>query len=48
MGLGLAIVSYILKLHHSQLTITSILGEGSAFTFSIDPLHSTPISSHRP
>ncbi|WP_298690411.1 HAMP domain-containing sensor histidine kinase [uncultured Sulfuricurvum sp.] len=36
MGLGLSIVSYILKLHDSALTITSTLGIGSTFTFSIE------------
>jgi len=48
MGLGLAIVSYILKLHHSQLTITSVVGEGSTFSFSIDPFGSTSFTSNRP
>lgn len=33
MGLGLAIVSYILKLHHCELTIQSKLGAGSTFSF---------------
>ena len=36
MGLGLAIVSYVLKLHDSQLNISSTLGVGSTFSFSID------------
>jgi len=35
MGLGLAIVSYILKLHDSKLLIESKVGEGSRFGFSI-------------
>ncbi len=35
MGLGLAIVSYILKLHHSELIIESKVGEGSLFGFSL-------------
>ncbi|MDP1784724.1 MAG: sensor histidine kinase, partial [Sulfuricurvum sp.] len=35
MGLGLAIVSYILKLHDSILHIESTLGIGSTFSFSI-------------
>ncbi len=34
MGLGLAIVSYILKLHDSVLHIESTLGVGSTFSFS--------------
>lgn len=34
MGLGLAIVSYILKLHDSILHIESTLGVGSTFSFS--------------
>ena len=36
MGLGLAIVSYILKLHDSTLQIDSTLGVGSTFSFSLD------------
>jgi len=35
MGLGLAIVSYILKLHDSSLIIESKVGEGSRFGFSV-------------
>ena len=35
MGLGLAIVGYILKLHDSELVIESKVGEGSLFGFSI-------------
>ena len=35
MGLGLAIVSYILKLHDSELVIESKVGEGSIFGFSV-------------
>ena len=35
MGLGLAIVSYILKLHSSSLIIESKVGEGSLFGFSL-------------
>lgn len=35
MGLGLSIVSYILKLHDSELRIESILGIGSTFSFSL-------------
>ena len=35
MGLGLAIVSYILKLHSSALIIESKVGEGSIFGFSL-------------
>ena len=35
MGLGLAIVGYILKLHDSELFIESKVGEGSIFGFSI-------------
>jgi len=38
MGLGLAIVSYILKLHHSKLDIKSEVGVGSTFSFDIQPL----------
>lgn len=36
MGLGLAIVGYILKLHDSILHIESTLGVGSTFSFSIE------------
>jgi len=35
MGLGLAIVSYILKLHHSTLDIKSSVGTGSTFGFDL-------------
>lgn len=38
MGLGLSIVSYILKLHDSLLTIDSTLGIGSTFGFSLENL----------
>jgi signal transduction histidine kinase len=38
MGLGLSIVSYILKLHDSVLTINSMLGIGSTFSFSLESL----------
>lgn len=36
MGLGLAIVTYILGLHHTKLTIDSTLGIGSTFSFSVE------------
>lgn len=35
MGLGLALVSYILKLHNTALDIQSTLGEGSDFSFKL-------------
>ncbi len=35
MGIGLALVSYILKAHNSSLKIESVFGEGSTFSFSI-------------
>jgi len=35
MGLGLALVSYILKLHHTNLEIQSTLGQGSDFSFKL-------------
>ncbi|MHC3995314.1 sensor histidine kinase [Thiomicrolovo sp. ZZH C-3] len=38
MGLGLSIVSYILALHETKLQISSVVGEGSSFGFSIAPL----------
>lgn len=34
-GLGLALCSEILKLHHSELEVESVLGEGSCFGFLI-------------
>jgi signal transduction histidine kinase len=34
-GLGLSLVSYILKLHESELQIQSVLGEGSTFSFRL-------------
>ena len=46
MGLGLAIVSYVLKLHDSHLKITSTLGVGSSFAFSIDTFHQTSSTPH--
>lgn len=38
MGLGLSIVSYILKLHDTTLNIESTLGVGSTFSFKLDAL----------
>jgi signal transduction histidine kinase len=38
MGLGLSIVSYILKLHDTTLHIESTLGVGSTFSFSLENL----------
>jgi len=38
MGLGLAIVSYVLKLHDSTLMIESKEGEGSLFAFDLSPM----------
>lgn len=38
MGLGLSIVSYILKLHDCELKIESILGVSSTFSFSLETL----------
>lgn len=35
MGLGLALVSYILRLHHTQLEIQSVFEEGSDFSFKL-------------
>ncbi len=35
MGLGLALVSYVLKLHNTTLEIQSTLGEGSDFSFKL-------------
>jgi len=35
MGLGLSLVHYILKLHESELSIQSTLGEGSTFSFTL-------------
>ncbi len=39
MGLGLAIVSYILKLHKSQLEIQSEVGVGSVFSFKFQSIN---------
>lgn len=38
MGLGLAIVSFILKLHHTDLIIKSVPNEGSSFGFNLKQL----------
>ena len=38
MGLGLAIVSFILKAHNTSLDIQSVEGEGSTFSFSIEEI----------
>ena len=38
MGLGLAIVSFILKLHHTKLLISSKPNVGSSFGFDLKPL----------
>lgn len=38
MGIGLAIVSYILKLHKTDLDIESKLDEGSKFSFKLKQL----------
>jgi len=38
MGLGLSIVSYILKLHHTVLHIESTMGIGSTFSLKLDTL----------
>ncbi len=38
MGLGLSIVSYILKIHQSELKIQSTLGVGSTFSFTLENL----------
>ncbi len=35
MGLGLALVSYILKLHGTTLDIKSVINEGSDFSFKL-------------
>jgi len=42
MGLGLAIVSYILKLHHSKLDISSEVGKGTTFCFHINAFSQLP------
>ena len=34
-GLGLAIVKHVLRLHHSELEVSSVLGRGSCFSFSL-------------
>ncbi|ACZ12889.1 sensor histidine kinase [Sulfurospirillum deleyianum] len=40
MGLGLALVNYILKLHNTSLEIQSTLGVGSDFSFKLPSNHS--------
>ena len=42
LGLGLAIVSYILNLHKCSLIIESSVGEGSTFGFDLAPLLEEP------
>ncbi len=42
MGLGLSIVTYILRLHETLLTIESTLGIGSTFGFSLENLVEKP------
>ncbi len=39
MGLGLAIVTYVLKLHNLELIIESKENEGSIFGFNLKPIH---------
>jgi len=34
-GLGLAIVKHVLRRHHSELKVTSTLGQGSCFAFAL-------------
>lgn len=36
-GLGLALCAEILKIHHSELQIESKVGEGSCFSFILEP-----------
>jgi two-component system phosphate regulon sensor histidine kinase PhoR len=43
-GLGLAIVKHVLSRHQAELNITSVLGEGSAFT-CVFPLMRTVVNS---
>jgi len=38
MGLGLAIVTYVLKLHDTSLIIESKEGEGSIFAFDLNSM----------
>lgn len=47
MGLGLAIVSYILNLHRTVLKIQSTLDVGSTFSFSIDSFKLSSVSSKK-
>lgn len=48
MGLGLSIVSYILKLHNSSLKIESTLGVGSVFSFSLEKMVAKDDSTKKP
>jgi len=38
MGIGLAMVSYILRAHHSSLEIESVYAQGSTFSFNIQAM----------
>jgi len=46
MGLGLAIVNYILKLHDTKLIIESKVGEGSRFGFSVKKMMKQADKNH--
>lgn len=43
-GLGLAIVKKILESHDEEITVSSVLGQGTVFTFSLDSVFSGNIS----
>jgi two-component system phosphate regulon sensor histidine kinase PhoR len=45
-GLGLAIVKHVLRRHHSELKVTSTLGQGSCFAFAL-PLQA-PVDAPEP
>ncbi len=45
MGLGLSIVSYILKMHGTSLEISSEVGVGSVFGFDLSPLQRSEIET---
>jgi two-component system phosphate regulon sensor histidine kinase PhoR len=46
-GLGLAIVKHIVNRHRGQLTIDSIVGEGSLFTISLPVIADTSLTAPR-
>ena len=46
-GIGLALVKSLAELHHAQLSVDSIEGKGSTFTFSLDMHETYPGALHK-